>query len=178
MLAAALLTGCSEKIEANDTLPTSSPSPTTEELAPLGPPDMPMPQEAREQTAEGAEAFTAYYIEIYNHALRTLDTTFMHELSSGCESCDQLAEQLETASARGQGIEGGEMRIVGSTPPYLHDDVAELVFDIAQAPISATQDGKPIEGRSYPGSESSGGGGVLRWDEERTTWILTQWNVL
>jgi hypothetical protein len=69
------------------------------------------------------------------------------------------------------------MRIVGSTPPYLRGDDAELVFDTAQEAISVTLDGQPIEGRTYPGSETTGGGGILRWDNARTTWVFTQWNV-
>jgi hypothetical protein len=177
VVGAALLSGCSQKVEASDTLPSTGASASSgAELPPLGPPDLPMPRQAREQTPEGAQAFTEYYVEIYNHALRTLDTTYLHGLSSGCDTCDQLAGQLERASARGQGIEGGEMRIVGSTRPYLHGDLADLVFDIAQAPILATQGGNPIQGRSYPGSESSGGGGILRWDDDRRTWVFTQWN--
>jgi hypothetical protein len=55
-----MLGGCSEKVEANDTLPTTSASQTSAELPPLGPPDLPMPEQAREQTAEGADALTAY----------------------------------------------------------------------------------------------------------------------
>lgn len=72
-----LLTGCAEKQEASTSLPTTAPAPTTEALPPLGPADMPMPAEAREQTVDGAEAFTEYYVELYNHALRTLDTTHL-----------------------------------------------------------------------------------------------------
>ncbi len=64
LVGAALLSGCSEKQEANDTLPTPSAAETTEALPELGPPDLPMPAEAREQTVEGADAFTRYYVEI------------------------------------------------------------------------------------------------------------------
>ena len=60
----AVLSGCSEKQEANDSLPTASASPTEDELPPLGPEDLPMPDEARTQDAAGAEAFVRYYIEL------------------------------------------------------------------------------------------------------------------
>ncbi|SEL96909.1 hypothetical protein SAMN04515665_12487 [Blastococcus sp. DSM 46786] len=172
-----LLTGCSERQEASTTLPTTAAAPTTEALPPLGPADMPMPDEAREQTAQGAQAFTEYYVEIYNRALRTLNTTSMRELSQGCEACDQLAEQLELTASRGEAIAGGEMRIVASTAPHLRGLEADVVFDVAQESITATVGGEPIEGRTYPGSQSTGGGGVLRWDDDRSTWVLIQWNV-
>ena len=126
VLATALLSGCAEKQEARDTLPTPSAAPTTEQLTELGPPNMPMPEEARKQTAAGAEAFTRYYVEIYNHAMRTLDTTYMRELSQACDTCDQLADQVDGVAAAGQKYEGGHARVVASTPPYLTGDEAQL----------------------------------------------------
>jgi hypothetical protein len=178
LVGTALLSGCSQKTEANDTLPsTSAPSSTVDELPPLGPPDLPMPAEAREQTAEGAETFTRYYVEIYNHAQQNLDTTYMRDLSNGCDTCNELADQVDRVSASGQGIEGGQMRVVASTPPYLTGDEAQLVFDIVQTPVVATMNGEPIPGRSYPEHASAGGGGVIRWNHARATWIFTQWNV-
>jgi hypothetical protein len=177
LVGTALLTGCSQKTGANDTLPPASASPTTaEELPPLGPPDMPMPAEAREQTAEGAEAFTRYYVEIYNHAMRTLDTTYMRDLNRGCDTCDELADQVDEVAAAGQQYEGGQTRILGSTPPYLKDDEAQLVFDIVQAPLSVIFNGVPVDGQTMPEFSSTGGGGILRWDDGRTTWVMTQWN--
>ncbi|MDP5185388.1 DUF6318 family protein [Blastococcus sp. BMG 814] len=172
-----LLTGCSEKQEASTSLPTPAAAPTTEALPPLGPADLPMPDEAREQTADGAQAFSEYYVELYNHALRTLDTTSMRQLSKACETCDALADQVDRVAAAGQEHEGGEVRIRASTPPYLTGDEAQLVFDVAQAPLSITQSGEPVEGQSMPEYSSTGGGGVLQWDETRASWVMTQWNV-
>ena len=59
---AVVLSGCSERQEASDTLPEAdaSPSASQPELPPLGPPDLPMPAEARTQDAAGAEAFVQY----------------------------------------------------------------------------------------------------------------------
>jgi hypothetical protein len=178
LVGTALLSGCSQKTEANDTLPsTSAPSSTVDELPPLGPPDLPMPAEAREQTAEGAETFTRYYVEIYNHAQQNLDTTYMRDLSNGCDTCNELADQVDRVSASGQGIEGGQMRIAASTPPYLTGDEAQLVFDVIQAPLAITVGGSPVEGQTMPEQLTSGGGGILRWSDDRSTWIFTQWNV-
>src|SRR4051794_7705910 len=50
----ALLTGCSEKVEANDTLPSKSAAEATEALPEVGPADFPVPDEARTKDAAGA----------------------------------------------------------------------------------------------------------------------------
>ncbi len=61
-----LLSGCSEKHEANDTLPSTSAAETTEALPALGPADFPVPDEARTKDAAGAEAFLRYWIDLLN----------------------------------------------------------------------------------------------------------------
>jgi hypothetical protein len=64
VIGAALLSGCSDKQEANETLPPTSASPTTEALPEIGPADFPVPDEARTKDAAGAEAFMRYYLEL------------------------------------------------------------------------------------------------------------------
>ena len=64
---AVVLIGCSREQEAADTLPSAdAPVATEEELPPLGPEDLRMPDEARTQDAAGAEAFVRYYIDLIN----------------------------------------------------------------------------------------------------------------
>jgi hypothetical protein len=101
----------------------------------------------------------------------------MHDLSSGCDTCDQLAAQVESVSADDQAYEGGRVRVIGSTRPYVKGEEAQLVFDVTQAPLSIVAGGQPIEGGSFPEKTTSGGGGILRWDASRTTWLFTQWTV-
>jgi hypothetical protein len=109
--------------------------------------------------------------------MRTLDSTYMRDLSERCETCDLLADQVDGVATAGEKIEGGQVRFLGSTPPYLTGDEAHLVFDILQAPLSLTKDGAPVEGASFAEYSTSGGGGIARWDDARTTWILTQWAI-
>ena len=60
VIGASMLGGCSEKHEANDTLPSASAAETTEALPALGPPDFPVPDEARtKDDEEWAEALRA-----------------------------------------------------------------------------------------------------------------------
>ena len=70
VLATALLSGCSEKDEANSTLPSTSAAATTEALPPVGPADFPVPDEARTKDAAGAEAFLYYWIDLLNRQQR------------------------------------------------------------------------------------------------------------
>ena len=64
VIGTALLSGCSEKHEANDTLPPPSAAETTEALPKLGPADFPVPDEARTKDAAGAEAFLRYFVDL------------------------------------------------------------------------------------------------------------------
>jgi len=66
LIGTALLGGCSEKHEANDTLPSPSAAETTEALPALGPADFPVPDEARTKDAAGAEAFLRYFVDLIN----------------------------------------------------------------------------------------------------------------
>ena len=93
---AAMLTGCSEKQEASESLPTtSSAEPTEDALPPLGPEDLPMPDEARTQDAAGAEAFVRYYIELINRTSTVMDAQPLRNLSDGCRDCDRIAGSIE-----------------------------------------------------------------------------------
>jgi hypothetical protein len=90
---AVVLSGCSERQEAADTLPEAdaTPSASEPELPPLGPPDLPMPAEARTQDAAGAEAFVRYYIDLINRTSTVMDAAPLREFSDGCEDCERIA---------------------------------------------------------------------------------------
>jgi hypothetical protein len=80
--ASALLSACSgPEPKEPDTAP-SSPTPTA--TAPS------MPDQAKEDSAEGAAAFVTHYVDVLNHASNTGDTTQLERLSSpdctGCQS--------------------------------------------------------------------------------------------
>ncbi len=96
-----VLSGCSEKQEANDSLPTASASPTEDELPPLGPEDLPMPDEARTQDAAGAEAFVRYYIELINRTSDVMDAEPLREFSDGCPDCDRVADATDEDASGG-----------------------------------------------------------------------------
>jgi hypothetical protein len=104
---AVLLSGCSDQQEANDTLPgaDATPSASEAEFPPLGPPDLPMPAEARTQDAAGAEAFVRYYIDLINRTSTVMDAAPLREFSSNCGDCNRIATATQDAAAIGQDYE-------------------------------------------------------------------------
>jgi hypothetical protein len=135
-LAAALLAGCSGGTQqASTTLPTTSApaaaaaSPT---LPPLGPPDFPMPADARQQTPQGFNAFTRYYVSLINRLQTDLDPTYLRQLSRGCSTCDRIAGDAQSDSAKGYRYEGGTLTITALAPAHLTSRGAENAFTADQ----------------------------------------------
>jgi hypothetical protein len=170
---AVLLSGCSKKQEANDTLPSPSAAETTPELPPLGPDDMPMPAEARTQDAAGAEAFVRYYIALINRTSDVMDAAPLRDLSDGCESCDRIINNIEDAVAAGHHYEGGIITITAIGQPLMKASMAELALRVDQAAVAVVDSsGQPVEGGSdaYAGLS---GGASLRWEPEMQAWKIT-----
>ena len=135
-----------------------------------------MPEEARTQDEAGAEAFLRYYMDVYNHAQRTMDSTYMRELSRGCDTCDRIAEGVERSAARGQRYEGGEIRIDTVSGVVIQGKEAQLGFAVSQEPLVVTKGGQPVNGLTYPANASTTDGAIMTWDSGRTAWVLRQWD--
>jgi hypothetical protein len=174
-VAAVVLSGCSEKQEANSTLPdpSSSAAETTPELPPLGPDDLPMPTEARTQDAAGAEAFVRYYIALINRTSKVMDAEPLRDLSDGCRDCDRIATSTENSARAGNHYEGGEITINEVAPPLLRETTAEMAIGVDQARfVVADPSGSPVDGGSEALADVSGGA-ALRWDPNRISWLMT-----
>ncbi|MDP9461635.1 MAG: DUF6318 family protein [Actinomycetota bacterium] len=172
----ALLSGCSERQEASTTLPAESAAPTTsaEALPPLGPPDLPMPAEARAKTPEGAQIFVRYYIGLINRTSTVLDAAPLREFSNRCEDCNRIATGTENAAAAGEDFEGGDMIVTFLGQPLMTETTAEMVVRIDQKRfIVLDATGQPTEASSEPFFDLYGGAS-LEWDGQRRTWIATQ----
>lgn len=182
VVCAAALAGCSSGGQASETLPTTSTASgsaePSETLRPLGPPDLPMPAEAREQTPAGAEAFLRYYMDVYNLAQRTLDSQYMREFSRDCATCDQLADDIDADQALRYTYEGGALTVNGVSPPVLSGSQAETAFSITQAPLTVLgSDGSPVPELTFPERNSPGCGAIMAWSNETSSWVISQWDV-
>ena len=130
----AVLTSCSSGETANETLPpvSSSAAPTSATLQPLGPADFPVPAEARVENAAGASAFVDYYINLMNRAQTRLTTEGLRELSSDCGPCNAFADGLDGYIEQRYSIDGGGIRLNGSSEPTMITDRAEFSTSVPQ----------------------------------------------
>jgi hypothetical protein len=178
---AVALSGCSERQEANDTLPEADASPSASEpsLPPLGPPDLPMPAEARTQDAAGAEAFVRYYIDLINRTSTVMDAAPLREFSNSCAECDRIATDYESDAAAGYRYDGGKLtlRQVGE-PLISNSTIAELAFIFDLAPLTVVDaSGASVPDLTFAGSQDSLGSAALRWDATSNSWRATQLNL-
>ena len=170
-----LLTGCAQKHQASESLPTTSATTAAKTLPPLGPADFPVPAEARQRDVDGVVAFSRYYVELSNHLLKTFESQPLRELSAKCKACIDLADGYDRARAAGYRCEGGELTITSTGTAVVKDNQAEISLLIKQAAITVWDgEGSVVQSQSS-GAFSLGGGMTLSWDDSRHTWIVIQW---
>ena len=174
---AVVLSGCSERQEASDTLPgaDASPSATEAELPPLGPPEFPVPDAAREKTSEGALAFTRYYIALNGHiASGPLDPQPLLDLSRNCRQCIAVAESYVDDITAGYKYGKFTYEFTPAGPGLLKEDSAQVSFIFEQSPLDVLdRDGNRVNERSSTATGELQSGTTLVWDPTRTTWIVT-----
>ncbi|MCW2698912.1 MAG: uncharacterized protein JWQ45_447, partial [Blastococcus sp.] len=124
----ALLNGCTEKVEASRTLPSTSAAQTTESLPVVGPAEFPVPDEARTKDAAGAEAFARYFIELINRQQAIPAGQPLRVLGPACHDCLRIAERFDQAAEAGQRFEGGQLSMVGEPGVTFRGDSANVTF--------------------------------------------------
>jgi hypothetical protein len=172
LVGTALLTGCSQRTEANDTLPPTSSGPTSEALPPVGPADFPVPDEARTKDAAGAEAFLRYYIDLSNRQQTLLEGQPLRDVGPQCQECLRIAQNFDEAAAASYRYEGGELTINELAPPLVEGDTAVISFDVQQEAVRLLDaDGNPV----YPGLEMQpelSSGIELVWGDDKRSWLV------
>jgi hypothetical protein len=172
-VAAVVLSGCSEKQEASDTLPTAA-AETTESLPPLGPEDFPVPDEARTKDAAGAEAFVRYYMDLINRTSRTLDAIPLRELSDGCDDCDRIAANAESSARARYTYNGGVLSITETAQPLVTPETAEMAIRIDQTALAVLDEsGKRVEEGSSDAFVGIPVNVALAWDSDLESWLMT-----
>jgi len=172
----AVLAGCSEGGTANETLPpvSTSATPTSEALQPLGPPDFPVPDEARELTEPGALAAGKYFALLTQHALQKMDTSGFTELSRDCQFCDELVRAVQDDAAAGNRYKGGEITFRDQGQTVLQGNVAEVAFSLTQGALDVIgPNGDLIVDRRQPSSDVFSSF-TMTWDPEGRAWLLNQ----
>jgi hypothetical protein len=172
LLATALLSGCAEKQEARDTLPTASAAPTTEALPEIGPADFPVPDEARTKDAAGAEAFLRYYIDLLNRQRPLLDGQPLQDLGPTCVTCARIAKNYSDAAAAGHRYEGGTLSLNDVVEPQIAGDEASLVFGIRQEAVRIVDQSGNVVNEGLPTSPNLGSGMTLAWSADDGSWLV------
>ncbi len=73
-----------------------------------------MPEEAKEDSKEGAKRFVKYYVEVLNLAQATGEIQTLSKLSSAdCVACQRTIRSLETLYAKGGQLTGGAWKVSG-----------------------------------------------------------------
>lgn len=88
--------------------PTTELSPTTDEVS--GPPEM--PDEAREYSEAGAEAFVRHYVELLNYSTQAPESGLLEPYGlDSCQSCANLAGLSADMIERGERLAGPLLEI-------------------------------------------------------------------
>jgi hypothetical protein len=177
VIGTALLAGCSEKQEANDTLPSPSAAETTEELPEVGPADFPVPDEARTKDAAGAEAFLRYYIDLLNRQQGVLDGQPVRDLGPDCQECLRIAKNFDEVAAAGQRYEGGEITLNALTEPLLESEKATISFGAKQEAVRIVDSAGAVVDPGLELMPNLGSGIVLIWSDEDETWVAESLNI-
>jgi hypothetical protein len=171
-VASALITGCSDKVEANMTLPSSSAAETTDALPQVGPADFPVPDEARTKDAAGAEAFFRYYIELINRQQQVPAGQPIRDLGPECQGCLRVARLYDETAQAGNHYAGGGLTLTEVTPPRLDGDGAEMSFSIRQDAVQRVDaSGTPVEDKVEELPNVIGGVALTYTDEDQT-WVV------
>ena len=176
LLSVAALTGCSDGGQANQTLPSTSSSPaeTSESLPPLGPPEFPVPDEAREKTTTGAEAALRYYLDLISHQAGQSGEP-LRELSKDCELCIFLADRYDADAQAGYEVSGGEYIVETFSPAGLDGDTAEFAISLSQMPVTVIDaTATSVAERGSPAITGLRLGASMTWSEQGKAWILNQ----
>jgi len=176
-LVTALVGGCSEKQEANATLPSTTAAETTEALPEIGPADFPVPDEARTKDAAGAEAFLRYYVELSNRQQEQLDGQPLRDLGPECQECLRIAHNFDEVAAAGQRYEGGEITLNDVTPPQMSGDRATIIFGARQEAVRIVDGAGKVVNPGLEAKPNLGSGISLVWSAEDQTWLVEGLNI-
>ena len=175
LAATAVLTGCSEKQPARDTLPSQTAAETTPGPPPLGPAEFPVPDEAREKTPAGALEFVRYYVGLTKFlAEEAADPEPLIELSQDCRTCNKIAQSFMDDRAASYTYREYAYEFTEYGPARIDGDSAELGFRYVQGPITVVDPaGQVVAERSAATPTELQSGALLTWRADLQSWVIT-----
>jgi len=109
-----------------------------------------LPEVAKTETKEGAEAFTKHWFSVLSYAYETGDTAGLSKLSKPeCAFCRGLISDIEAAWAEGKWISGGQIEIPVATATPSNDGSTQVVLQVLQKELTIhNQDGSPYQDKT------------------------------
>ncbi|WP_336710840.1 DUF6318 family protein [Arthrobacter sp. USHLN218] len=139
--------------------PTPSASPSYKPASADGPaenvPFPKMPEEARERTKAGLEAFTRYWYDLLNYAYESGDVSPIREITeTSCKRCGDITQNIEEWHENGRWQVGGTVEIDGTGTEFVSNSAGQfhVSVQLAAEGIRYYTSGGKLEGTS-PGTD-------------------------
>jgi hypothetical protein len=172
--------GTSSPVAADTPTATSTPTPTPTPSAVYKPADASgpaqnvpvpvLPEVAKTETKEGAEAFTKHWFSVLSYAYETGDTAALSKLSNPqCAFCQGLVADIEAAWAEGKWISGGQIEIPVATAKPSTDGATQVVLQVLQKELVIhNPDGSPYQEKTA--ATNSGSVAMVRFAD--SAWVV------
>ncbi len=129
-----------------------------------------LPEVAKTETKEGAEAFAKYWFSILSYAYETGDTNALSKISkTECAFCQGLVDDIEAAWAENKWISGGQIEIPVATAKPAADGSTQVVLQVLQKElIIHNQDGSPYQEKTA--ATNAGSVAIMKFADEG--WVV------
>ncbi|MFB0837688.1 DUF6318 family protein [Arthrobacter sp. E44] len=160
--------------------PTATPTPTPTSSAVYKPADASgpaqnvpvpvLPEVAKTETKEGAEAFMKHWFSVLSYAYETGDTAALSKLSkTECTFCQGLVADIEAAWGEGKWISGGQIEIPVATAKPSTDGSTQVVLQVLQKELVIhNPDGSPYQEKTA--ATNSGSVAMVRFAD--SGWVV------
>jgi hypothetical protein len=135
---------------------------------------MPMPDEAREKTPEGAVQFVRYYVGLTKFlAESAADPEPLIQLSQDCQTCTNIAQSLADDRAANYTYREYAYEFTPYGPARIDGDSAEMGFEYVQGPITVVDPaGQVVADRSAAAPTELQSGALLSWRADLESWVI------
>ncbi|MBD1538379.1 hypothetical protein HC749_09370 [Arthrobacter sp. S13_S34] len=131
-----------------------------------------LPEVAKTETKEGAEAFAKYWFSILSYAYETGDTSALSKFSKPeCAFCQGLVDDIEAAWAENKWISGGQIEIPVATAKPAAEGSMQVVLQVLQKElIIHNQDGSPYQEKTA--ATNAGSVAIMKFADEG--WVVNE----
>lgn len=127
-----------------------------------------LPEVAKTETKEGAEAFAKYWFSVLSYSYETGETESLTAASGpDCTFCKGLVDNIESAWSEGKWVSGGQIEIPAATAKVQKGEPAYVTLQVLQKQVSIhNPDGSLYQEPTAPtnsGSQATATFGASGW---------------